>query len=302
MEDSVPIVYTASSGASARPVYKSEGLRAPVNFRSRVIAAFRSERNIEYMRGLLRNLRLCDLSQKMYEYSNGAGQAYDILNHDPLARRGNSRQASDMWSELRRLNREFYERMTVETVSMKDGDNEPYHMRAFIADSLRPPGLESLNDPDRPMFGSGVGTSAPNSLLSCQNGVDPEPQYAEEDWAWDRGNPNRTAEQAMAEYWGSDMSASDGDSRAPCGPSHAWQALRGEWWYTSDSGPRRQRYEEIPGWQKAGARNFDRDIGEGLSMAARETGNQVRGWNMERLRNSRGQENHRYGPRSSGAS
>jgi hypothetical protein len=278
-----------------------EKLRAPVNFRSRVIAAFRSARNIEYLKGLLRPKcgprQLCDLGQKVYDFSSGSGRAYDILNSDPLARRGNARQASDLWSEVRRLNREFHDSMISVDVSLNDADNEPYHIRAFFDDSLRPPGLESLNCPDRPMFGSGSNLGGHNPDL-----VEPDPNHEEADWAWSPGNPTRTAEQAMAEFWGEERGLSETGVVTPCGPSIAEQALRGEWFYTSESGPRRQRYEGFPRWQRTGERNFDKDIGETLGVGAREASNQVRGWDMDRLRNPRGQEYRRYGARSSGAS
>jgi len=299
MEDSVPIVmgparcHPLRPPPAAVPFRQPERLRAPANFRARVIAAFRSARNVEYMRGKLAGKCLCpNLAAKMYEFSNGAGPAYDILGSDPLARRGNSRQASDMWSEVRRLNRGFYD---MNVCSADLGGEEPYHMRAFIDDSLQPPGLEHLNDPDR-STASGAG------LVWSGEAVEAMPHYAEEDWAWSAGDPNRSAEQAAGEYWGEDMSSSEAGANLARGPSFSEQALRGEWWFTSDSGPRRQRYETIPFWQRTGERNFDGEIGDTLGSGARETGNLVRGWDMERLRNPRGQEYRRYGPRSSGFS
>lgn len=81
---------------------------------------------------------------------------HTLIDDDPLALRGAAtNNAARLWDEVKRFNRAF-----VSNVLDSDraysyykkprgrlwGEEEPYHMRAFEADSLRPPGLESLND------------------------------------------------------------------------------------------------------------------------------------------------------------
>lgn len=271
----------AHPGIAPEPVV----VRAPVPFRDRVIGVFCSGRNVAYLSGRVR----CDAgSVAVWASSN----AHEILRDDPLARRGSSGRATDLWEEVRRLNRAFL----AASRGADLGGREPYHIRAFIDESLCPPGLEHLNDPDRPMFGGTAGVGGP----AVGADVEPVPHYAEEDWAWDSGNATRTAEQAMAEYWGEENVATQlGPS--PRGPSYAEQALRGEWWFTSDGNPRRQRYVGIPRWQIAGGRNQEADIAENLGGGSRETGNEVRGWDMSRFREGSIRDDyHNYGPRSGG--
>ena len=111
----------------------------------------------------------------------GDSRIRDEVASDPLAQRGELQSAVDFWPEVRRINRIFYEeRMSLvreqagllaqagtqtpgelppgprkragpgDSPVLRDGyadDNEPYHMRMFNADSLRPPGAERLNGP-----------------------------------------------------------------------------------------------------------------------------------------------------------
>ena len=111
----------------------------------------------------------------------GDSRIRDEVASDPLAQRGELQSAVDFWPEVRRINRIFYEdRMSLareqagllaqagtqtpgelppgprkragpgDAPVLRDGfadDNESYHMRMFIADSLRAPGTERLNGP-----------------------------------------------------------------------------------------------------------------------------------------------------------
>ena len=143
-----------------------EAARAPAPFRDRVLAQFQSPQNLSYLSGLfarqvpagpLRDFTLATLQDALLQYSGGAGRALELLASDPIARRGALRPAVGLWDEVRRLNRAFYEDRlaflreqahTIERGAPRDGvseDDEPYHMRMFISDSLRPPGLEGLN-------------------------------------------------------------------------------------------------------------------------------------------------------------
>jgi hypothetical protein len=136
--------------------------------------------------GPQRNFILQTMRDAAQEFAGGvaAGDSRirDEVASDPLAQRGELQSAVDFWPEVRRINRIFYEdRMSLAREQagllaqvgtraprelppgprkragpefpepvLRDGyedDNEQYHMRMFIADSLRAPGTERLNGP-----------------------------------------------------------------------------------------------------------------------------------------------------------
>ena len=296
-------------------------------------------------RGPLRHHVLATLHDAVMSFSEGEGAAYDILLSDPVAQRGGGRPAVGLWDEVRRLNRTFYEdRLSflrdqahiIERRAPRDGvseDEEPYHMRMFIADSLRPPGLEHLNAPG-PLYalredqstwhfppGTGMGREAkPGTSRGSPRteGFAPRPAgsppwggppagdgdsdvflYGEEDAPWSAGRPNRTPEQAVAEYWGDGWTATDtmlGHTETmgrAYGSEYGW----GDTWQ-ENGGSRFMRRESTPFWQKGGREGYDYDIEETLGTQARELDNHVRRWDLEILRNPRGQEYRRYGPRT----
>ena len=120
------------------------------------------------------------------------------------------------------------------------------------------------------------------------------------DEAWDEGRGYRTPESALAEYYGDAHVASDTilggavQEGVAYGSTYAWGT---DW--KDNGGTRAFRYETVPFWQKTGTRDgYDHDIEETLGTQMRETGNPVRGWDMDRLRQPRGQEYRRLGPRS----
>ncbi len=171
-----------------------EAARTPIRFRNRVILAFRAPANLAYLRtlfrtavpaGALRDFALQTLDDAVYTFSEFEGRAHDVLWSDPVARRGALRPAVGLWDEVKRLNRVFYEeRLSVLRDHARmieaggdedarrdgrphrpvaqddniDGDDEPYHIRMFEADSLRPPGLEHLNSAG-PLWGLREDTS-----------------------------------------------------------------------------------------------------------------------------------------------
>ncbi len=385
-----------------------EDARTPKRFRDRVLTVFRGPRNLEYLygffarkvpRGRLRDFTLSTLHDAVYTYSMDQGPALEVLQFDPIAQRGGLRPAMDLWAELRRLNLAFiqYRMRTlhdhaalIDPVTPHDAvadDDEPYHMRMFVADSLRPPGLEHLNGPGplyelredqtestawrvlppqpdhrrpprppkaskmpgvRELFGSkndeaarpakGTGASGsfvdiprlgtkkaavplvapwsgPRATRDSQHsqlrplrldregrfrGVpDPDPQYDEEEGPWDAGDPNRTPEQAVAEYWGDDKVPTETSIGAPetvgvaYGNLYAW----GDSWQ-DNGGTRLMRWTSPPFWQKGGREGYDYDIEENLGTAGRELDNHVRRWPLDRIRDHRGEEYRRYGPRT----
>lgn len=322
-----------------------EAVRTPIRFRERVLNQFRSPANLAYLRSLfekryprgpLRTFAVDTLQDAVLSFAEGEGRGYDVLGDDPIAQRGAVSRAVSLWDEVRRMNRVFYEdRLSllrdqahiIERRAPRDGvseDEEQYHMRMFISDSLRPPGLEHFNTPGplyalredqsdwtpkRPLPGS-------RESFAAQPGPSPRPGsqeafaarraadndvylYNEDDAPWDIGDPNRTPEQALAEYWGDGWTVSETTTGAPetmgqaYGADYAW----GTSW-KDNGGTRFQRYETIPFWQLGGREGYDYDIEETLGTQARELDAHVRRWDMDRVRQPRGQEYRRFGPRT----
>lgn len=198
-----------------------EDSRTPTRFKQRVVAQFQSNTNVKYLQDLftqqvsdisLRSKILSTLWDAVYEFNS-----LEILMSDPLARRG---AALSHWAEVRRLNRIFY-KQRLDAYKIMD---EPYHVRAFESDSLYPPGLEHLNV-------SGLAGLENSGLAGPEGGGLAGPENGE-DAAWDDGDPNRTAEQAMAEFY--QISAGDTSQRI-------------------------MRYEHPPIWQRTGDRHHDMD-------------------------------------------
>lgn len=341
---------------------RREAARTPHRFRDMVISMFLAPENLAYLRSLLvksvppgplRVHAISTLQDAAISFCEGEGQALDALQSDPVLQRGANRDASDRWAELRRLNQIWFsDRMTflrenahtIAPAAPRDGideDDEPYHMRMFISDSLRPPGYEHLNTPG-PLYalredqstwvpgryqaaaaaaasggpgraggGRGGGSSrregfAASASKDLPNVARPWPSEVTapgpgdpEDAAWSEGNPNRTPEQAVSEYWGDNWTVSETATGAPettgqgYGDQYAWGS---EW--QQNGGTRFMRYESVPFWQQGGREGIDGDIEETLGTAGRELDSHVRRWNMDRLIEPRGQEYRRYGARS----
>ncbi len=120
-----------------------------------------------------------------------------------------------------------------------------------------------------------------------------------DDDPWRLGNPNRTPEEAMAEYWGEDRVLSDTTLGALETGGQVYESRYGagtKW--QEHNGGRFMRYETIPFHQKLSREGADYDIEETLGSAGRELDAHVRRWDMDRLRKPRGQEYRTYGPRS----
>ena len=319
-----------------------ETARTPVRFRDRVIAQFRSPENVAYLQklftarvpaGPLRSFTLDTFHDALLAFSEGEGRALEMLGSDPLAQRGDLRPALGLWGEIKRLNRAFYEDRlaflreyahTIDGSAPRDGiddDGEQYHMRMFISDSLRPPGLEHLNTPGplyairedqstwEPQGGhsrrkegfTGGSHGAAGGTHGAAGGTQEADVflYGDHDAPWSKGDPNRTAEQALAEYWGDNQASSDTMTGASetMGQTYGDATAWGDQWQ-QNGGTRFMRYPEVPFWQKGGREGYDRDIDETLGTAGRELDNHVRRWDMDRVRKPRGQEYRHYGPRS----
>jgi hypothetical protein len=115
------------------------------------------------------------------------------------------------------------------------------------------------------------------------------------DAPWSDGNPLRTPEQAVFEYWGDDGKSATEDGVAWEG-SYGDDSSWGNW--GGSTGTRYMRYDRPPFWQKGGHDGYELDIDETLGVLMRETDNPVRRWDLARLRDPRGQEYRRYGART----
>jgi hypothetical protein len=276
-------------------------------FKQQVINKFNDNKNIDYLRFIL-NRDLINCRQKSYiltnlvsnvdKFAKTYGVSYDILDSDDTAMRGYNSVSSDIWAEVKRLNRNFYDYCVNEvkniTVLNKhvtpELDDEPYHMRMFIADSLRPPGLEFLNSPG-PLHeikeDQAINKKVPHIISDCDD-------------AWDIGRLNRTPERAIAEYYGDHSVRSCTAIGAPevSGVTYGSLYCWGNQW-EDNGGTRFMRYEKIPFWHECRREGCDRDIEENLGQSYREMDGHIRRWDgLERKTEKNGQSYRRYGPTS----
>ena len=389
-----------------------ETTRVPIRFQQRVINQFNSTENYEYLYHLLdtklgdggmttpshgktmKNYMLNTLWSDMQMFAAGDGPIYDFTDSDHIANRASLNSALDLWSEVRRVNRIFFEnqmnflhkqniqpppplstaynsrgkltsnewrgpiynaaqftgnqykagfipplvdgQLLVPTI--RDGiseDDEPYEMRAYIADSYRPPGLEYLNDAgpayelledrstwirDTPMnspfnapkkvhWGDQKSNQDQKSNFQTSNNQDQKNSENEliteftsmdvnDDIPWSTGNPNRSAEQAIAEYWGDNKVSSDTiiGSTEFAGVTNGDMTAWGANW-KRNGGSAFMRYKTIPFWQKGGREGMDYYLDEGIGGMF-DTDTHVRGWNMDKLTKPKGQNYIAYGIRS----
>lgn len=277
------------------------GARVPSSNREQIIKVFRSSENIKYLQtvlaqvfpaGPLRDFALDTLSDSVYSF----GEADDVIYSDSAAQR--RCPAASLWQEVRRLNRAFC-KYRISFLRDKESliagrhddistDDEPYHYRMFIADSLRPPGLEHLNGAG-PLYGIHENQSTgPREGFTIVPAYSSNPAVASDEWGWDNGDPNRTAEQAigraLTDYWGEDIAEKYADASvlrsAETGGPRDIDLQRG--------GTRFMRYPTIPIWQNLSRnRDHDRDIEETLGTGSRELDSSVRRWDMDLLKKYR---------------
>lgn len=308
------------------------GTRAPPQFITRVLDTFRSERNISYLDGELKKLlgasaaSIRDTGDSVRDWGSNYGVGIEMLESDPSSRRGAKNNATELWAEVRRMNLAFLRhqvqilRRVIPRGAPRDGRNEmlsegSFADQMFMADSLRPPGLEFLNGPgpawqiEELQYSrvpaevvdgrKDTWTSGASGASGASGKRQPPPDstdrmftsYAPEDAPWSRGNPNRTPEQALAEYMGDSYVSTE----TMLGAAQAKGALnldltgRGDNWQ-QNGGTRFMRYPEIPFWQKLSREGADRDIRETLGTQMKESGNQVRRWDMDKLRKNNGEQ------------
>ena len=340
----------AATAAAALPAeelggWQQLGARTPARIRERIIDLFRHPDNIAYLAALFKKslppgpqqrFALTTLVDSVYAFE----RIEDLIYSDPIAQRGDARPAAGLWSEVRRLNLAFFkyrmqflqDEAALVSGRTDDGqwdDNEPYHYRMFVADSLRPPGLEHLNgtgplygiredqtvaaeprfppgaeyagrDPKAPPRREGFSATGARTSDGLEAPLPQDPGVDPDDWGWDSGNPNRTPEQALAEYWGEDhVESSTLGATEVGGEAYIDRYGQGAQW-RENNGTRFMRYPTIPRWQHTAlaAGQIDREIDETLGTGSREQDNQVRRWNLDRMRNPRGEEYRRYGVRN----
>jgi len=266
-----------------------------------------------------------DLGDALQQWASTYGVGVTMVESDPAAQRSRIAGSLDLWAEVRRLNEAFLrQQLQARTpyawpnAAPRDGqaqDDEGFAYRMFEADSLRPPGMEFLNPPG-PLWGiqeeqytragmapigrapigrapiapgrsTGVDHMTAGGLSSYSADVLDHSAHlmAESDMPWSQANPNRTPEQALAEYWGADRVS----STTMLGAANVPGALdldiygRGPDWQ-QNGGTRFMRYPDIPFWQCPKREGTDREINETLGMQMREDGAHVRAWDMSRLR------------------
>ena len=97
---------------------EAEAAKTPIRFRDRILLQFRTPQNVKYLQklfatkvpaGKLRDFAVETTEDAVLNFGGGFNRGSDILMSDELARRGFTRRAADFWSEVRRLNREFYD-------------------------------------------------------------------------------------------------------------------------------------------------------------------------------------------------
>ena len=161
---------------------------------------------------------------------------------------------------VHRLNRAFVgERLTV-IPDPAGAKSEQYADRMFVADSLRPPGLEQLNSAG-PLWGARFDET--------------------EDSAWDvAGDPHADADERIGEYFGEDGGMGGVVRAAGATPV---PRFGGENQYGRREAPSESatfRIKGIPFWQKSGGgvAGVSPYIGDTLGSGPRELGGQVRGW------------------------
>jgi len=201
--------------------------RQPVSFRERILFQFRTSDNLRYLDASFRRTLPPDdprlkfilgtLADTVDEFGSTYGQGGALIDTDPLAQRGSAFRSGNVVEELQHLNRAFYhERLRTSSQLLNTrplpgghgefdvGSREPLFYQMFVADSLRPPGLENLNGPG-PLHALHEDQSF-SSLFRAPDQVgfsdNYNPSIGVEDMPWSAGLASRSAETAISEYYG----------------------------------------------------------------------------------------------------
>jgi hypothetical protein len=189
--------------------------RQPVSFRERVLFQFRTPANQQYLESAFRRtipsgdprleFILRTNPRAVDEYGATTGQGGALIDTDPLAMRGSAFRSGNLIEELQHLNRAFYHqrlRNVTQTYntpkSTEPAGDEPLFYQMFVADSIRPPGLEHLNGPG-PLDQT---HSYHNPHEKDGFAENYNPSIGPEDTPWSAGQGHRSAEAAISEYYG----------------------------------------------------------------------------------------------------
>lgn len=294
--------------------------RLPPSFSEQMRRLFLAPPNRDFLRARLEaalprgsvtlSTTLERLDRELAGFFRGRGQ--DMLESDPLAMRGEEGRVGHgvtLWRELARLNEAFVrDRAAAHELEAEPGDRADYATRAFMADSLFPPGYEDLNGPGslhavqpttplgalppaepEEFVGKGPGLAPPQK----ENGSPRKPKREGFTSPGGRKNPDLPIARALTEFWDSPedsalgraerrpwASYGDCETRAPA------DALPGCSGQTSQDGACRDAWywKTPPVWQRTAPRRHETDIEETLGQGGREHEGHVRGWDMARYR------------------
>ena len=144
--------------------------RTPNGFRQQVMDLFCKEENINYLKKLFKKMLMpgkaleyilehIDEDVQNFGRGNLSGPGSDLIDSDPLARRGYASNSTSLWGEVKKLNIAFYYNrlhfvkdfrtyLDNKSSNMPEDDNESYAYRMFQADSLYSiPGLNKDSNP-----------------------------------------------------------------------------------------------------------------------------------------------------------
>lgn len=279
-------------------------MRTPLRFRDRLRDAFLSEWNMQGVQGMLSEAFTRGMVPGGEVVQNNLlrtapAAARDFVRRyyddDPIAMRGNSIPALNLYAELRRLNLAFFQdRLALarqQSRTIEGGsDITDYALAAFMAEpgnaELNTFPLDQIRENQYPHSqsgtpGLGVGGSASNR------------RQAEYDSAFPCGEDCRRP--ADGEFTFGELESQGGGTRELCRSDNNKPV---DWRARLEGGARFMRYPKIPLWQQYGERNYEYDIRETLGQAPIELDSQVRRWSMARARAHRGEEYRRFGPTS----
>lgn len=214
----------------------------------RILALFEAPANEAYLRGRL-GARVPELAAAIRGFGRGPGA--ELVAAPP----GRAGPRPDAWGEVRRLNRAFLAHWGGGPPAAAP---EPYHVRAFEADSLARGGAAAA------LNGADLGDAA---------------AWGPGEEAWGPARPDRSAAEAWAEYFG-EAWAPSGGSAPQAGLALGGFAGPGAGGGGA-AGGRFMRREGIPFWQKGGREGLDREDSEGFPDAREHLG-QVRRWEPPR--------------------
>ncbi len=191
------------------------------------------------------------------------GRAEEVAADDPTARRGRT----DAHGELRRLNAAF---LLAARSGAAETSAESALYDMFERDSLRPPGFESLNE-------GCLWGGAPGTVRTPARYARGASHWDDEEAPWDEGDPDRTAEEAVAEYYGefavdSHSITQRARDRLAARGAVGFSGPRTDAYIAENAPTRLERRPGFPWYQYSNERtkHHERDVEETLGQGLRE--------------------------------